>query len=78
MQNWSIDTLELTLNGYSEHETHRLAQCIADAMVEVTNVPTGVPGRREHAHLKLELSARDGEAVPELARRIVAALAAIE
>jgi hypothetical protein len=78
MTNWFIDRLALTVNGYSEHDARELARCIADALVQITSVPTRAPARQEHGHLGLELSARDGEATAELARRIVAALAATE
>jgi hypothetical protein len=74
MKNWSIDRLALTVPGYSERQAHELSQLIAAALVEVTHVPEHLTGRSPHSHVEFEITARDGEAMPQLARRIVAAL----
>jgi hypothetical protein len=74
MKNWSIDRLALTVPGYSERQARELGELIATALVEVTHVPAHLTGDSPHPHVKLEVTARDGEPMPQLARRIVAAL----
>lgn len=74
MKNWSIDRLALTVPGYSERQARELSELIATALVEVTHVPAHLTGDSLHSHVKLEVTARDGEPMSHLARRIVAAL----
>jgi hypothetical protein len=74
MGDWSIDRFALTLPGYSEREGRELSHYLSVALLELAADPGGP--RAEHVHLKLELTAHEGEALPELARRIAAALAA--
>jgi hypothetical protein len=74
MKNWSIDRLALTVPGYSERQARDLGELIAGALVEVTQVPAHLAGDSARAHVKLEITAREGEPMPQLARRIVAAL----
>jgi hypothetical protein len=74
MKNWSIDRLALTVPGYSERQARDLGELIAAALVEVSHVPAHLTGHSPHSHVKLEVTAQDGEPMPQLARRIVAAL----
>jgi hypothetical protein len=74
MKNWSIDRLALTVPGYSERQARELGELIATALVEVTQVPAHLTGGSSRSHVKLDVTARDGEPMPQLARRIVAAL----
>lgn len=78
MGSWRIDRLALTLPGYSERQARELSQLIATTLLELADTPVRLPAGAERAYLTLELTAREGEAMSELARRIVTALATTE
>ena len=75
MHSWSIDRLALTVPGYSERQARELSQLIAAAMLEFTGTLTRLSPGTAYTDVNLELTTREGEAMPDLARRIVAALA---
>ena len=77
MKHWSIDRLSLTVPGYSERQAHELAQCVADALVEVTTLPTKAAASGTVSSLNLQVTAQDNESMADLARRVVATLASV-
>jgi hypothetical protein len=74
MRYWAIDRLALTVPGYSQGQARELAACLATALADADAPQPAAKG--DHSRLHLELAAHAGESMPELARRIAAALLA--
>lgn len=73
MRQWAIDRLALTVPEYSEEQARELGECLAAALADADATPAA---NTDHSRLHLQLTARAGESMPDLARRIVAVLLA--
>jgi hypothetical protein len=73
MRQWAIDRLALTVPEYSEEQARELGERLAAALADADATPAA---NADHGRLHLELAARAGESIPDLARRIAAVLLA--